>query len=84
MKENLFKSVNTIMQHLQKKFRPFLELFLGPTFRNTKNENRNCAVAAEDLLLNMEKQLGPNIFKAILEKEDSTYLDKFINLKQNY
>ena len=83
MKENLFKSVTTIMQNLNKKFRPFLELFLGSTFRNLKNDNRNCAAAAEDLLYAMEKQLGPNIFKAVLEKEDPTYLDKYVLLKQN-
>ena len=84
MKENLFKSVRTIMENLKKKFRAFLELFLAPLFRNLRNDNRNCSAAAEDCLFAMEKQLGPNIFKAILEKEDPTFYDQFMTLKQAF
>jgi hypothetical protein len=84
MKENLFKSVTKIMQNLKKKFRPFLELFLDALFRNVGNSNRNCAAAAEDCLLAMEKQLGENIFKAVLEKENPGYVDKFMSIKQKF
>lgn len=81
LKENIFRSLIVIMQSLQKKFRPFLELFLDSLFRNLKNENRNCAAAAEDCLLAMEKQIGENIFKAILEKENPSFYDQFSLLK---
>jgi hypothetical protein len=83
MKENLFKSIAVIMQNLKKKFRPFLELFLDPLFRNTKHQNRNCATAAEECLKAMEVQFGENIFKAILEKENPAFYDQFSMIKQH-
>jgi hypothetical protein len=83
LKENIFKSLIVIIQNLKKKFRAFLELFLDSLFRNCKNENRNCAAAAEDCLKAMEQQCGENIFKAILEKEDSSFYDKFSAIKNH-
>ena len=71
LKENLFKSIATIMNRMgKKKFRGFVELFIEPLFRNTRNENKNCAAAAEDCLLEMRKVYGENIFKAIVESVD--------------
>lgn len=84
MKENLFRSLRKIVQNLKKKFRAFLEMFLEPLFRNINNQNRNCAAAAEDCLLAMEAQFGPNIFKAILENESPRLYEDFLSIKQKF
>ncbi|CAI2359487.1 unnamed protein product [Moneuplotes crassus] len=84
LKENLFKSIKTIMHNLKKKFRPFLEMFLDPLFRNIKHQNRNCAAAAEDCLFAMESQFGKNIFKAILESENPSFAEEFARIKGDF
>ena len=82
LKENIFRSLIVIMHNLGKKFRPFLESFLEPLFRSFKKETGNCLWAVEELLLAMEKQVGPNIFKAILEKENSRYYGEFLKISK--
>ena len=82
LRETLFKSLVQILRNLgKKKFRGYVELFLDPAFRNAKNqENLNMALAAQDLILEMEKTYGTGIFKAILESHDDRYvadLEKF-------
>ena len=81
LKENIFKAIPEMINNMGKKFRPFLELFLDPLFRNLKNSNRLWAVAAEVCLLSMEKFYGQNIFKAILENENSKFTDEFLKIK---
>lgn len=77
LKEDLFKSMQVIVTGLgKKKFRGFVELFLDPIFRNIKQEETNCGVAAQDFLLHLNKTYGEGIFKAIVENHDDHYLDK--------
>lgn len=80
MKEQLFKSLTAIgsTEGLGKKrFRGFVELYLDPAFRNTKNTNQNCAVAAQDFLASLGKVFGENISRAIVENHDSNYLAEY-------
>jgi len=47
LKEDLFKSLMLIVTSLgKKKFRSHVEIFLDPIFRNIKEEETNCGVAA--------------------------------------
>ena len=85
LKEQLFKSMFVISSADglgKKKFRGFVELFLDPAFRNTKHQNQNCAVAAQDFIANLSKVFGENIAKAIVENHDRRYLDEYHVIKQ--
>lgn len=87
LKENLFKTLASIVSDKtgigKKKFREHVETFLDPAFRNAESNdhNQNCAAAAQDFLLTLEKTYGAGIFRAILESHDSRYLDRFENFK---
>mmetsp|Transcript_39540 Transcript_39540/g.60389 ORF Transcript_39540/g.60389 Transcript_39540/m.60389 type:complete len:256 (+) Transcript_39540:1576-2343(+) len=83
LKENLFKSLAVILERIgKKKFRGYVELFLDPSFRAGKlEESQNLAVAAQELLLAMEKTYGSSIFKAILEGHDDRYISLFERFK---
>ena len=85
LKEQLFKSL-FVMSSAEglgkKKFRGFVELFLDPAFRNTKHQNQNCAVAAQDFVTNLAKVFGENIARAIVESHDSRYIDEYDMLRQ--
>lgn len=86
MKEQLFKSLTAIASTEglgKKKFRGFVELYLDPAFRNTKNNNQNCAVAAQDFLASLSKVFGENITRAIVENHDSSYVAEYDGIKQN-
>jgi len=82
MKENLFKSLVTIVDNIgKKKFRSFVETCLDPAFRCMKQEeNQNCKIAAEDFIIHLKKTYGDNIFKAILESHDPRYLQELDRL----
>ena len=84
LKENLFKSMREIASPEgvgKKKFRGFVELFLDPAFRNTSHSSQNCALAAQDFLMELNKVYGENIFRAIIEGHDSKYLETFDKIK---
>jgi hypothetical protein len=56
LKEHPFKGLSQIVSNDgigKKNFRQFVEIFLDPTFRNTKDSNQNCGFSAQDFLLNM-------------------------------
>ena len=57
-------------------------MYLEITFRNAKNQNQNCAAAAQDFLIALSKVYGDNIFKAILEGQDSRWYEDFVGFKQ--
>lgn len=85
MKEHLFKSASVLCSPEglgKKKFRPFVEIFMDPTFRNTNHSTQNCAVAAQDFLITLEKVYGENITKAIIESQNPSYLEEFMMFKQ--
>jgi hypothetical protein len=44
-------------------------------FKHFIDDHRNCAIAAEDLLLHMNKVYGDGIFKAVVESHDSRYVE---------
>ena len=77
LRENLFKSLKTILKNLgKKKFRGHVDTFLDPAFRNAKKkEEQNMAIAAQEFILDMEKTYGQNIFKAIVESHDDRYVN---------
>jgi len=56
-------------------------LFLDPTFRNIKEDETNCGVAAQDFLLHLNKTYGESVFKAIVESHDDHYLNKLQQIK---
>ena len=73
LKENLFKTMREIVSPDgigKKKFRSFVEIFLDPTFRNVDHSSQNCALAAHDFLLELNKVYGENICRAIIENHD--------------
>jgi hypothetical protein len=76
LKEALWKSMKSLLNNIgKKKFRQAVELFLDPAFRAAQNqEHRNMAVAAQNFILELDKQLGQGIFKAVVESHD----DKFV------
>ena len=65
----------------KKKFRGLVELFLDPTFRNTSHSSQNCALAAQDFLMELNKVYGESICRAIVENHDSKYLETFDKIK---
>merc|ERR1711871_1222085 len=66
----------------KKKFRPFVEIFIDPVFRNVNHNHQLCAISAQDFLLSLEKIYGPNIMRGILEQGSSRYVDEFEKFKQ--
>lgn len=85
LKENLFKSLVVILQSLgKKKMRGHLEMFLEPTFRNARpvdGVETNMSIAAQDFVLEMDRQYGENIFKAIVEGVDDRLLVSLQKIK---
>ena len=65
----------------KKAFRGYVELFLDPTFRNTKDSNQLSSCAAQDFLLMLNKTFGAGIFRAIIENQYSKYLQEFDMIK---
>jgi len=92
MKENLFKSLKEMVSSPQglgkKKYRPYIEIFLDPAFRNgqesqTNNDYKsmNMTLAAQDFILSLAKVYGEGIFKGILEGHDDRYVQRYIEFK---
>ena len=84
LKENLFQTMREIVSPDgigKKKFRSFVEIFLDPAFRNTNHSSQNCALAAQDFLLELSKVYGDGICRAIIENHDSKYLATFDKIK---
>lgn len=65
----------------KKGFRPHVELFLDPAFRNFNHLSLNCGFAAQDFVLNLNKQYGNNVFFAIVEGHDERYLKDLEQIK---
>lgn len=86
LRENLFKSMSTILKNLgKKKFRGYVELFLDPTFRVSKSldhQNTNMSVSAQDLILAFDSTYGENIFKAIVEGHDDRLVGDLVRIKE--
>lgn len=84
LRENLFKSMKTIVKNLgKKKFRGHVELFLDPAFRNAKKQDQqNMAIAAQEFIVDLEQTYGENIFKAILESHDDRYINDLKQYKE--
>ena len=84
LKQNLFKSLTKIVEHLgKKKFRGFLELFLDPAFRTAKvPEHQGMALAAQEFILFLEKTYGSGIFKAIVEGHDDRLVADLMKFKE--
>jgi len=51
----------------KKKFRPFVDALIEPTFINATSENKNCSLSAQEFLIALAKTLGEKIFKALVE-----------------
>jgi hypothetical protein len=66
----------------KKKFRAYVELMLDPTFRNTNHSHQNCAAAAQDFILEVNKVYGENITRALIENHDSRYSREFETIKE--
>jgi hypothetical protein len=65
LKEHIFQALTAIVSNdgLGKKaFRPFVESFLDPAFRNFNHLSLNCGFAAQDFVLNLNKLYGNNVF----------------------
>lgn len=73
LKEHLFKALAMMVSTEglgKKKFRGYVELMLDPVFRNTNHSSQNCAISAQDFLLEVNKVYGDSITKAIIENHD--------------
>jgi len=51
----------------KRKFRPFVDNLVEPTFRNANSDNKNCSLSAKEFLLALGKILGEKIVTSIIE-----------------
>lgn len=88
LRENLFKSLATILTQVgKKKFRASVELFLDPAFRVARMEDpqqANLTYAAQDFIVECDKTYGENIFKAIVEGHDDRYVSELRKIKEEH
>ena len=88
LRENLFKSLAKILVQMgKKKFRPYIELFLDPTFKVARMEDphqMNLCYAAQDFIIECDKQYGENIFKAVVEGHNDRYIEQLAQIKEDY
>ena len=68
----------------KRKFRPFVDALIEPTFVNATSENKNCSLSAQEFLIGLGKTLGERILKALVEQLNSSYPRHYDAFKETF
>lgn len=68
----------------KRKFRPFVDALIEPTFVNATSENKNCSLSAQEFLISLGKTLGERILKALVDQLNSAYSRHYDAFKENF